>query len=78
MSWKHEEPLKKEVADSPARIPANPLVNGGYEAGEAPAIRIFGSSSPIQSNHRQESGALNSVQQEPPADIVEFTVPQFG
>jgi hypothetical protein len=59
MSWKHEEPL----------VPANPLVNGSHEAGEAPAIRIFGSPSPVQSNHRQVSGALNSSQQGPPADI---------
>ncbi|KAH8782178.1 hypothetical protein BGZ57DRAFT_759154 [Hyaloscypha finlandica] len=36
---------------------------------EPPAIRIFGSPSPVQSNHRQVSGALNSSQQGPPADI---------
>ncbi|PSS08545.1 hypothetical protein M430DRAFT_69814 [Amorphotheca resinae ATCC 22711] len=36
---------------------------------EPPAIRIFGSSSPVQSNHRQVSGASNSSQQGPPVDI---------
>ena len=69
MSWKHEEPLEEEAADGPAPVPANPLVNGSHEAGEAPAIRIFGSPSPVESNHRQASGALNSSQQGPPADI---------
>jgi hypothetical protein len=59
MSWKYEEPLEEEAADGPAPIPANPLVNGSYEAGEAPAIRIFGS---LELNHRQVSGALNSSQ----------------
>jgi hypothetical protein len=67
MSWKHEEPLEEEAADGPAPVPANPLLNGSHEAGEAPAIRIFGSPSPVQSNYRQ--GALNSSQQGPPADI---------
>jgi hypothetical protein len=69
MSWKHEEPLEEEAAGSPAAVPANPLVNGSHETGEAPAIRLFGSPSPVQSNHRQVSGALNSSQQGPPADI---------
>ncbi|KAH8163699.1 hypothetical protein CIB48_g4562 [Xylaria polymorpha] len=69
MSWKHEEPLEEEAADIPALVPANPLVNGSHEAGEAPAISIFGSPSPVQSNHRQASGALNSSQQGPPANI---------
>ncbi|PVH70046.1 hypothetical protein DL98DRAFT_564266 [Cadophora sp. DSE1049] len=36
---------------------------------EPPAIRIFGSPSPFESNHRQVSGALNSSQQGAPADI---------
>jgi hypothetical protein len=67
MLWKHEEPLEEEAADGPAPVPANPLLNGSHEAGEAPAIRIFGSPSPVQSNYRQ--GALNSSQQGPPADI---------
>jgi hypothetical protein len=62
-----EEPLE-ETADGPAPVPANPLVNGSHEAGEAPAIRIFGSP-PAESNHRQASGALNSSQQGPPTDI---------
>jgi hypothetical protein len=44
-------------------------VNGSYEAGEVPAIRIFGSPSPVESNHRQASGAVNSSQQGPSADI---------
>ena len=65
----HEEPLEEEVADGPAPVPANPLVNGSREAGEAFAIRIFGFPSPVESNHRQASGALNSSQQGPSADI---------
>ena len=65
MSWKHEEPLEEEAADGPVPVPANPLVNGSHEAGEAPAIRIFGSPPPVESNHRQASGALNSSQQGP-------------
>jgi hypothetical protein len=69
MSWKHEEPLEEEAADGPAPVPANPLVNSSHEAREAPAIRIFGSPSPVESNHRQASGALNSSQQGPSADI---------
>jgi hypothetical protein len=69
MSWKHEEPLGEEAADGPAPVLANPLVNGSHEAGEAPAIRIFGSPSPVKSNHHQASGALSSSQQGPPADI---------
>ena len=44
-------------------------MNGSYDAGEAPAIRIFGSPSPVELNHRQASSALNSSQQGPPADI---------
>jgi hypothetical protein len=56
--------VREEVGDDP--VPANPLVNGSHET---PAIRIFGSPSPVQSNHRQVSGALNSSQQGPPADI---------
>ncbi|KAG9232395.1 hypothetical protein BJ875DRAFT_544592 [Amylocarpus encephaloides] len=68
MSWKHEQPFeemaREEMADDP--IPANPLMNGSHEA---PAIRIFGSPSLVQSNHRQVSGALNSSQQGPPTDI---------
>jgi hypothetical protein len=51
MLWKHEEPLKEEAADGSAPAPANPLVNNGHDAGEAPAIRIFGSPSPVQSNY---------------------------
>ncbi|KAF8852992.1 hypothetical protein BDZ45DRAFT_677987 [Acephala macrosclerotiorum] len=69
MLWKHEEPLEEEAADGPAPIPANPLVNGSHEAGEASAIRIFGSPSPVESNHHQASGAMNSSQQGPSADI---------
>ena len=41
MSWKHEEPLEKEAADGPTSVPANSLVNGSHEAGEALAIHIF-------------------------------------
>ena len=69
MSWKHEEPLEEEAADGPAPAPANPLVNGSHDAGKAPAVPIFESPSPIQSNHRQVSGALKSSQQGTPADI---------
>ena len=69
MSWKHEEPLEKEAADGPTSVPANSLVNGSHEAGEALAIHIFGYPSPVESNHSQASGALNSSQQGPSADI---------
>jgi hypothetical protein len=68
MSWKHEQPfeemVREEMGDDP--VPANPLVNGSHDA---PAIRIFGSPSPVQSNHRQVSNALNSSRQRLPADI---------
>lgn len=77
MSWKHEEPLEEEAAVEaaveaaigPAPVPTNPLLNGSHEAGEAPAIRILGTPSPVESNHRQVSGALTSSQQGPSADI---------
>ena len=69
MSWKHEGPLEEEAADDPAPISANPLINGSHEAGEAPAIRLFGPPSPVRSGHRRASGALNTSQQGPSADI---------
>ena len=70
MSWKHEGPFEEEDADGLASVPANLLVSGRHEAGEAPAIRIFGSPSPGKSDHRQASGALKSSSQRgPPADI---------
>ncbi|MCJ1479185.1 hypothetical protein MMC13_007869 [Lambiella insularis] len=69
MSWKHEELRKEEAADGPAPVPANPLVNGNHEAGEAHTIRILGSSSRVELNHRHASGALNLSLQGPPADI---------
>ncbi|KAF4632618.1 hypothetical protein G7Y89_g5509 [Cudoniella acicularis] len=69
MLWKHEEPLEEEAADDPAPIPANPLVNGSHEAGEALPRRIFGSPSPIASNHHQTSGIMSTSQQGPPADV---------
>jgi hypothetical protein len=65
MSWKHEEPLEEEAADDPAPIPANPLVNGSHNVGEAPTRHIFGSPSPVASDHRQASG---TSQQGPSAD----------
>lgn len=68
MSWKHEEPFQGE-ADGPARLPAEPSVYDSNEAGEAPAVHIFGSPSPVESNHHQTSGALNPPQQGPSADI---------
>ena len=52
MSWKYKEPLEEETADGPALVLANPLVNSSHEVGEAPTIRIFGSPSPVKSNHR--------------------------
>ena len=64
MSWKHEA-----ATDYPALNFANPAVDGNPEAGEAPAMHMFGSPSPVEPNHRQASGALNSSQQEPHADI---------
>jgi hypothetical protein len=71
MSWKYKQPfeemVREEMGDDP--VPANPLVNGSHDA---PAIRIFGFPSPVQSNHCQVSGALNSSQQGPPADIASY------
>lgn len=69
MSWKHEGPLEEEAADDPAPVPANPLVNGSHNAGEAPSRRIFGSPSPVASNHRQTSGIMNTSQQGPSSDV---------
>lgn len=69
MSWKHEVPLEEEAADDPAFVPANPLVNGSHNAGEAPTGRIFGSPSPVASNHRQTSGIMSTSQQGPSADV---------
>ncbi|KAH8587523.1 hypothetical protein B0O99DRAFT_694404 [Bisporella sp. PMI_857] len=66
MSWKHEEPLEEEAADDPAPVPANPLVNGSHEA---PSRRIFGSPSPVASNHRQTSDIMNTSQQGPSWDV---------
>ncbi|KAL5330825.1 hypothetical protein ACEPPN_000349 [Leptodophora sp. 'Broadleaf-Isolate-01'] len=68
MSWKHEQPFEEMVREEMGGDPvsANPLVNGSHEA---PALQIFRSPSPVQSNHRQVSSALNSSQQGPPADI---------
>jgi hypothetical protein len=68
MSWKHEEPLEESV-DGAALAQANPLENGSYEAGEPLTRRIFGSPSPVESNHRQASGVMNTSQQGPSADI---------
>ena len=66
ISWKHEGPFKEEDADCLASIPANSLVNGRHEAGEVPAIHIFGSPSPGKSHHCQASGALNNHLNEDP------------
>ncbi|KAL8650304.1 MAG: hypothetical protein Q9210_003900 [Variospora velana] len=68
MSWKHEEPLEEEAADGPAPVPANPLVNGSHAAGEALNTLIFGSPSPVASNHGQSFGIMNTSQQGPSAD----------
>ena len=65
MSWKHEEPLDEEAADNPASVAANPLLSGSRKV---PAIRIFGSPSPVESNHCQSYGTMNISQQGPPAD----------
>ena len=69
MSWKHEQPFEEYAVDILGPVPAEPFVNGGHEAGEAPAIRIFGSPSPVKSNYRQASGTSDLSQQGPPADI---------
>ena len=68
MLWKHEEPLEAEIAACSAPVPAKPHVNGSHEVGEVPTIRLFGSP-PVEPDHHQASGALNSSQQGPPADI---------
>lgn len=69
MSWKHEWPLEEEVADDPAPVPANPLLNGTHGAEEAPIRHIFGSLSPVSSNYRQTSGIMNTSQQGPSAEV---------
>lgn len=46
----HEEPLEEETADDPVPIPANPVVNGSHDLGDAPASKRA-SRSP-ESNHR--------------------------
>jgi hypothetical protein len=69
MSWKHEWPLEEVAADDPAPVPANPLMNGSHVAGKAPTRRIFGSLSPVASNHRQTSGIISTSQQGPSADV---------
>jgi hypothetical protein len=69
MSWKHEVPLEEEATDDPAFIPANPLVNGSHNAGEAPTRRIFGSPSPVASNHRQTTGIISTSRQGPSVDV---------
>ncbi|KAI9861236.1 MAG: hypothetical protein M1813_005409 [Trichoglossum hirsutum] len=66
MSWKHEEPLEEEPVDGPAPVPANPHVNGSHDAS---AIHIFGSPSPVESNHRQTSGTMDTSQQRPSGDV---------
>ncbi len=69
MSWKHEEPLEEEAVDNSTFVLANPLVNNSHDAREAPTRHIFGSSSPILSNHRQTSGIMSTSQQGPSADV---------
>ncbi|KAI9857139.1 MAG: hypothetical protein M1813_008630 [Trichoglossum hirsutum] len=60
MSWKREVPLEEEATDDPAFVPANPLVNGSHDDRDAPTRRIFGSPSPVTSNHRQTSGIMKN------------------
>ena len=68
MSWKHEEPLEEEAADNPAPVQANPHVNRSHEAGEAPTRRIFGTPSPVESNHLH-AFVMNTSQHGPSAGI---------
>lgn len=60
MSWKHEEPLNKGNVGGPAPVLANSLGKGSYKVGEAPARRIFRSSSPVKPNHYQASSVMNT------------------
>jgi hypothetical protein len=83
MSWKHEEPLEEEAADDSVPVLVNPLMNGNHEAGEAPIRNVFGrlvtnlsessifirNPNPVESNHRQSPGVMNSSQQGPSAGI---------
>jgi len=63
MSWKHEDPLEEELADSPVPIQTDTLRNGNNdEAVEAPPARIFGSSTPAETNRRQVSSKMNASQ----------------
>ncbi|KAI9767589.1 MAG: hypothetical protein M1840_005626 [Geoglossum simile] len=68
MSWKHEDPFEEESTDDPAFVPADSVANSSHNVGEAPIRRIFGSPSPVASNHRQTSGILNTSQQGSSAD----------
>ncbi|KAF1956181.1 hypothetical protein CC80DRAFT_562800 [Byssothecium circinans] len=81
-SSKHEEPLEDETADGLAPH-ANPVENGSHEVDEAPLINIFSGrpvtslleggifirNPPVESNHGQASGVMNTSQQGPPSDI---------
>ncbi len=69
MTWKHEEPLGKELADDNAPVHASLLGNGSHEAGEAPITSILGSSPPIELDHRQASGIMNVFEQGRPANM---------
>jgi hypothetical protein len=51
-----KEPLEEKATVNPAPIPANLLVNDSYKI---PNRRIFGSSSPVASSHRQPPGVIN-------------------
>ena len=44
-------------------------MNGSHDAGEAQPRRIFGSPSPVASNHRQTSGIMNTSPQGPSANV---------
>lgn len=84
MSWKHEEPLEEEAADSSAPVQANTHRSGSYEVEEAAikttngtpfryisghVVTDLSASGIFMSNHCQWPSAIYASQQNPPADI---------
>ncbi|KAF2251589.1 hypothetical protein BU26DRAFT_516387 [Trematosphaeria pertusa] len=67
MSWKHEEPLEEEADNDSAAAQANHVENGMHDV-EAPPRRVFGSPSPVESDHPHPSGTVNASQRGPSAD----------
>ncbi|TVY92751.1 hypothetical protein LAWI1_G002077 [Lachnellula willkommii] len=73
MSWKHEEPLEEEAADSPIPVSETTLRNAqppvNHKAANGLFAPLFGPLPPIKSNYREASAVMTTSQQGPPADI---------